>query len=153
MLDVTARHRDSIHTWIRHHHPGPLVILLKPGERHPALPADRSRVVVTRPFRLIDLVALLEDPFSPGEVPAERSRVPEPEPPFPDPGQEWEGEPEPDAAASGQELEGEVEPNPAASGQELEGEVEPDPAASGPPLGRVTDRRELFARLSTPPHL
>jgi hypothetical protein len=49
VLDVTARHRDSIHTWIRHHHPGALVILLKPGERHPALPPDRSRVVVTRP--------------------------------------------------------------------------------------------------------
>ena len=38
VLDVTAHHRDSIHTWIRHHHPGPLVILLKPGEGHPALP-------------------------------------------------------------------------------------------------------------------
>ena len=60
VLDVTAHHRDSIHTWIRHHHSGPLVILLKPGERHPALPPDRSRVVVARPFRLIDLVALLE---------------------------------------------------------------------------------------------
>jgi hypothetical protein len=125
VLDVTARHRDSIHTWIRHHHPGALVILLKPGERHPALPPDRSRVVVTRPFRLIDLVALLEDPFPPGEVPTERSRVPEPEPPPPDPGQEREGEPEPDAADSGQELEGQIAP----------------------------DGRALFARLSTPPHL
>jgi hypothetical protein len=38
VLDVAAHHRDSIHTWIRHHHPGALVILLKPGERHPALP-------------------------------------------------------------------------------------------------------------------
>ncbi|HEV2869946.1 MAG TPA: hypothetical protein VG409_00880, partial [Actinomycetota bacterium] len=62
VLDVTARHRDSVHTWIRRHHPGPLVILLKPGERPPALPPDRARVVVSRPFRLIDLVALLERP-------------------------------------------------------------------------------------------
>jgi len=38
VLDVTAQQRDSIHTWVRHHHPSPLVILLKPGERHPALP-------------------------------------------------------------------------------------------------------------------
>ena len=62
VLDVTARHRDNVHTWIRRHHPGPLVILLKPGERPPALPPDRARVVVSRPFRLIDLVALLERP-------------------------------------------------------------------------------------------
>ena len=38
VLDVTARHRDSVHTWIRRHHPGPLVILLKPGERPPPSP-------------------------------------------------------------------------------------------------------------------
>ena len=70
VLDVTARHRDSAHTWIRHHHPGPLVILLKPGERSPALPPDRARVVVSRPFRLIDLVALLErPPVGPGPDP------------------------------------------------------------------------------------
>jgi hypothetical protein len=66
VLDVTARQRDSIHTWIRRHHPGPLVILLKPGERHPSLPPDRARVVVSRPFRLIDLVTLLEGFPSPG---------------------------------------------------------------------------------------
>ena len=138
VLDVTAHHRDSIHTWIRHHHSGPLVILLKPGERHPALPPDRSRVVVARPFRLIDLVALLEQPFPPDEVPATQSKGPAPDPPPPDPGQE---------------LEGEHEPDPADSGPSRKGEHEPDPADSGPPLGRVTDRREVFARLSTPPHL
>jgi hypothetical protein len=92
VLDVTAHHRDSIHTWIRHHHSGPLVILLKPGERHPALLPDRSRVVVARPFRLIDLVALLEQPFPPDEVPATQSKGPGPDPPPPDPGQELEGE-------------------------------------------------------------
>jgi hypothetical protein len=123
VLDVTAQHRASIHTWIRRHHRGLLVVLLKPGEHHPALPPDRSRVVVARPFRLIDLVALLEQPFPPDEVPATPSRVPNPDPP------------------------------PADSGQEPKGEREPNPADSGPPLGRVTDRQELFARLSTPPHL
>ena len=28
----------NVHTWIRRHHPGPLVILLKPGERPPPSP-------------------------------------------------------------------------------------------------------------------
>jgi hypothetical protein len=78
VLDVTARERDRIHTWIRRHHPGPLVILLKPGERPPSLPPDRARVVVSRPFRLIDLVALLE-------------QFPSPEPPGEDPEQGREG--------------------------------------------------------------
>jgi hypothetical protein len=40
VLDVTAHHRDSIHTWIRRHHPGPLVILLKPRERPPPRPVS-----------------------------------------------------------------------------------------------------------------
>ena len=95
-------------------------------------------MVVARPFRLIDLVALLEQPFPPDEVPATQSKGPAPDPPPPDPGQE---------------LEGEHEPDPADSGPSRKGEHEPDPADSGPPLGRVTDRREVFARLSTPPHL
>ena len=112
VLDVTAHHRDSIHTWIRHHHPGPLVILLKPGERHPALPPDRSRVVVARPFRLIDLVALLEQPFPPDEVPATQSKGPAPDPPPPDPGQELEGEHEPDPADSGLVAEGRARTRP-----------------------------------------
>jgi hypothetical protein len=65
VLDVTARQRDAAYAWVRHHHPGPLVVLLKPGERDPKLPPDPTRVVVRRPFRLADLVAVLERPPAP----------------------------------------------------------------------------------------
>ena len=71
VLDVAAGQRDAVHAWIRRHHPGPLVILLKPGERPPALPPDPAQVVVGRPFRLADLVELLEHPPGPpAEAPA-----------------------------------------------------------------------------------
>ena len=80
VLDVTARHRQALHTWVRRHHPGPLVILLKPGERRLDLPPDPWRVVVARPFRLIELVGLLErSPKPPDGAPAPGARVPEPE--------------------------------------------------------------------------
>ncbi|HEX2158596.1 MAG TPA: hypothetical protein VHS79_16705, partial [Actinomycetes bacterium] len=65
VLDVTARQRDPVHTWVRRHHAGPLVILLKPGERQPPVPPGPSTTVVARPFRLIELVALLERPPTP----------------------------------------------------------------------------------------
>jgi hypothetical protein len=133
VLDVTARQRDPIRTWIRRHHPGPLVIVLKPGERHSALPADPGTVVVARPFRLIELVALLERPPTP--------------PP---------SAPERDADALGPEREGEWEAEGEREGEEgegdqAEGERQPQPPGGGPPLGRVTDRRKLAAPLSTPP--
>jgi hypothetical protein len=38
------------------------VVLLKPGERQPGVPPDPAQVVVGRPFRLADLVELLEHP-------------------------------------------------------------------------------------------
>jgi hypothetical protein len=65
VLDVTARQRDAFHAWVRRHHPGPLVVVLKPGERRPALPPDPDLVVVGRPFRLVDLVTILEHPPAP----------------------------------------------------------------------------------------
>jgi hypothetical protein len=65
ILDVTARERDAFHAWVRRHHPGPLVVVLKPGERRPALPRDPELVVVARPFRLVDLVTILEHPPAP----------------------------------------------------------------------------------------
>ena len=75
VLDVAAGQRDAVHAWIRRHHPGPLVILLKPGERPPALPPAPAQVVVGRPFRLADLVELLEHPPGPpAEVPAAPTR-------------------------------------------------------------------------------
>jgi hypothetical protein len=76
VLDVTARQRDAVHAWVRRHHPGlVVVVVLKPGERQPALPPDPALVVVGRPFRVADLVALLEDP------PAPAAPDPEPAPP------------------------------------------------------------------------
>ena len=57
---------DRPPTWVRDHHPGPLVILLNPGERSP-VPPDGAQVL-GRPFRLIDLVALLERPSVPEVV-------------------------------------------------------------------------------------
>jgi hypothetical protein len=65
VLDVAAGQRDAVHAWIRRHHPGPLVVLLKPGERQAGVPPDPAQVVVGRPFRLADLVELLEHPPAP----------------------------------------------------------------------------------------
>jgi hypothetical protein len=65
VLDVTARQRDAFHTWVRRHHPGPMVLVLKPGERRQTLPRDPDMVVVARPFRLVDLVTILEHPPAP----------------------------------------------------------------------------------------
>jgi hypothetical protein len=76
VLDVTAGQRQALHDWVRRHHRGPLVVLLKPGERAPSLPPDPDRVVVGRPFRMADLVWVLE------QAPPRR---PDPPPDRPDP--------------------------------------------------------------------
>jgi hypothetical protein len=76
VLDVTAGQRQALHDWVRRHHRGPLVVLLKPGERAPSLPPDPDRVVVGRPFRMADLVWVLE------QAPPPR---PDPPPDRPDP--------------------------------------------------------------------
>jgi len=76
VLDVTARQREVLRAWVRRHHHGPLVVLLKPGERAPSLPPDPAQVVIGRPFRLADLVAVLEHP--PVPVP---ETAPDPGPP------------------------------------------------------------------------
>jgi hypothetical protein len=90
VLDVTARQRDALHAWVRRHHGGPLVVLLKPGERRPALPPDPARVVVGRPFRLADVVGILErPPAQAGDDSAGHAGAPsgpEPAGPGPDPG-------------------------------------------------------------------
>ena len=118
VLDVTARQRDPIHTWIRRHHPGPLVILLKPGERPPPLPPDPWRVVVARPFRLFELVGLLE-------------RSPKP----PAPSQIAEGDPRdlgPEEEGEEDEQEGDEEEG---EGEGEEGRHQPQAAGSGPHSG------------------
>jgi hypothetical protein len=79
VLDVTARQRDALHAWVRRHHRGPLVVLLKPGERAPALPPDPVRVVVGRPFRMADLVWVLEHaPSDPASPPPDPPAAPAP---------------------------------------------------------------------------
>jgi hypothetical protein len=65
VLDVTARQREAFHLWVRRHHAGPLVVVLKPGERRPVLPPDPDLVVLGRPFRLVDLVTILQHPPAP----------------------------------------------------------------------------------------
>jgi hypothetical protein len=70
VLDVTARQRDAFHRWVRRHHQGPLVVVLKPGEGRPVLAPDPDLVVVGRPFRLVDLVTILQHPPAPPDPPA-----------------------------------------------------------------------------------
>jgi hypothetical protein len=76
VLDVIAGQRQALHDWVRRNHRGPLVVLLKPGERAPSLPPDPDRVVVGRPFRMADLVWVLEQAPPPS---------PDPPPDRPDP--------------------------------------------------------------------
>jgi hypothetical protein len=65
VLDVSTRQREAFHLWVRRHHAGPLVVVLKPGERRPVLAPDPDLVVLGRPFRLVDLVTILEHPPAP----------------------------------------------------------------------------------------
>jgi hypothetical protein len=65
ILDVTARQRGAFHLWVRRHHDGPLVVVLKSGERRAVLVPDPDLVVLARPFRLVDLVTILEHPPAP----------------------------------------------------------------------------------------
>jgi hypothetical protein len=81
ILDVSADQRDALHAWVRRHHPGRLVVLLKPGELGPVRPPDPASVVVVRPFQLSDLVAFLEHGRAPLPDPA-----PPPRPAAPGPG-------------------------------------------------------------------
>jgi hypothetical protein len=80
VLDVTARQRHAFHAWVRRHHPGPLVVVLKPGELRPVLPPDPELVVVGRPFRLVDLVTIVEHPPAP-PGPGAPADPPDPGPP------------------------------------------------------------------------
>jgi hypothetical protein len=81
VLDVTARERNAFHAWVRRHHPGPLVVVLKLGEGLPVLAPDPGLVVVGRPLRPVDLVAILERPPDPAAPwPAGASPAPDPPP-------------------------------------------------------------------------
>jgi hypothetical protein len=75
VLDVTARQREVLRAWVRHHHAGPLVVLLKPAERVPSPAARPDQVVIGRPFRLGDLVRCSRTLRPPGRT------APKPDPP------------------------------------------------------------------------
>jgi hypothetical protein len=81
VLDVAARERGAFHLWVRRHHAGPLVVVLKPGERRPVLPPDPELLVVGRPLRLVDLVTILEHPPAPSEPAAPWPTTAAPDPP------------------------------------------------------------------------
>jgi uncharacterized protein DUF4012 len=86
VLDLARRELDHAYPWVRNHHPGRVVLLLKPGEPENSLPPDPDRLVIRRPFRLVDLVEILtgvvpsaepDDALSDGPSPAARvSRPP-----------------------------------------------------------------------------
>jgi hypothetical protein len=59
VLDLTRRDRDAVYPWVRQHHSGRVVVLLKPGEPQASLPPDPDRLVIQRPFRLFDLIEVL----------------------------------------------------------------------------------------------
>ena len=80
VLDLAWKDRDAAYPWIRQHHTGRIVVLLKPGEREASLPPDPDRLVIQRPFRLIDLIEVLAGPDAsagPTATPAD-GRPPEP---------------------------------------------------------------------------
>jgi Protein of unknown function (DUF4012) len=95
-------------------------------------------------------VGLLErSPKPPARAPVPEARVREAEE---EPEEDEEEESEGDEEQEGDN--GETERQPHLAGTELapkEGEREPGAPDGGPPLGRVADRRELGAPLSTPP--
>jgi Protein of unknown function (DUF4012) len=171
VLDVTARQRDALHAWVRRHHPGLVVVVLKPGERSPALPPDPARVVVSRPFRVADLATLLEYPPTlapaiPGPTPP---GPPPPPPPTPGPPPAPTRRPgagplarNPEQGPKRKRVRGHG-PNPPGSGDTQQPNPpggappfsrdthQPNPPVGGPPLGRVAEPQEEVARLSTPP--
>ena len=81
ILDVSARQLEAFHLWVRRHHTGPLVVVLKPGERCPVLPPDPDLVVLGRPFRLVDLVTILEHPPASADPEVPTAAAPDPDPP------------------------------------------------------------------------
>jgi Protein of unknown function (DUF4012) len=74
VLDVAPEQRAGVSAWVRRHHSGPLVMLLTPDEPDTLPPNDPARVVVRRPFRIIDLVDILTAPAGPEAAARERLR-------------------------------------------------------------------------------
>ena len=61
VLDLGARDPAATSSWVRQHHSGRLVVLLRPGENESSLPPDPERLVLRRPLGLSDLVEILLD--------------------------------------------------------------------------------------------
>jgi hypothetical protein len=59
VLDLGAGERAAAYSWVRQHHAGRLVVLLRPGEQASSLPPDPDRLVLRRPLGLHDLVETL----------------------------------------------------------------------------------------------
>jgi hypothetical protein len=78
VLDLTPRTRDAVYPWVRRNHTGRVVVLLRPGEREASLPPDPDRLVVQRPFRLLDLVEVLAGPGTSADPDAVPSGGPSP---------------------------------------------------------------------------
>ena len=74
VLDLARKDWDAVHPWVRQHHTGRVVVLLNPGEPEESLPPDPDRLVIQRPFRLIDLIEVLAGPDAsagPNAMPAD----------------------------------------------------------------------------------
>ncbi|HYY82652.1 MAG TPA: DUF4012 domain-containing protein [Actinomycetes bacterium] len=102
VLDVALAHRAAALAWIRRHHHGRLVIVLRPGEPTTGLPASPEVRTLRRPFLIRELAAALA-----GEPPADPEPRPSraPVPGSPDPprssGAPVPGSPDPSSAAPG----------------------------------------------------
>jgi Protein of unknown function (DUF4012) len=59
VLDLAAGERATAYSWVRQHHAGHLIVLLRPGEQASSLPPDPDRLVLRRPLGLSDLVEIL----------------------------------------------------------------------------------------------
>jgi hypothetical protein len=59
VLDLAAGERATAYSWVREHHAGRLIVLLRPGEQASSLPPDPDRMVLRRPLSLSDLVEIL----------------------------------------------------------------------------------------------
>jgi hypothetical protein len=74
IVDVPAEDRRAVCEQVRHHHRGPLIVLLHPADNSLDLPPDRSRTLLTRPFSLRELVVAVgaSAPSPPASDPAGR---------------------------------------------------------------------------------
>ena len=82
VLDLAAGERATAYSWVRQHHAGQVIVLLRPGEQASSLPPDPERLVLRRPLSLADLVEILSGLDSANgpadEIPSQRVARPTP---------------------------------------------------------------------------